>query len=820
MPTITELPVATSVTAADEVLVSQGGAARAVSVGSLLAGTQPAILAPTGTLLGRVSLGAGGPEPITVGTGLALAASTVEANGADHASFPPKTTLNLTDQAVLSSDGTPMLLPLSMLRGLFSAGENVTINGAGVISSSGAGTTVASGSASSIADLNPVGTLAETDLVAVSQGGVDHAITYANLIDGETIDQGTPAGPAADTDTLWVGQGSSTMFVQTFAAMWTWVAAHLPGYKQPVIEITTNTTLDGSAHNGRILVVSQPVTLTHSGTEGSGFACQVVNVSGGVVTLDSGITTTSGVQTLASGQCAEILALTYSAGSLNLAWVSGPTASPVPSQVNGLMVGTITYGSLALGWSVPVSGGTPTGYVVQYRVTGQSTWTTQTVAVASTVIYGLSAGTQYDLEVLAYNAGGFGPASSLVNATTGAAPSAPPGAPSGLITSAPTASTVTLTWTAPSTGGTVGSYTAQYRVTGQATWITFATGIATTTVTVSNLTASTEYDFQVIAVNSAGSSTPSTLANGTTTIAAPGVPTALSAGTMTQTTAALSWAPPSTGGAVASYTLQYRVTGSASWTQITGINGSSSTISGLTAATQYDFQVAAVNAGGTSAFTATTNATTLVAPPGLPTGLTAGTPTSSSQPLSWTIPSSGGAVASYSVRYSLHGQNAWTTATGIVATSTTITSLAGNTSYDYEVQAVNAGGSSNWTAATTATTAVAPNYLLTPVAPAAGYTAAHGTNGIIAQVNDNSASEDGSHTVPHSVNLAWSVSNTVQPTTGMQTTVQYTNNTGHNLWVTYANGPTVAGTWYLWGIAYDANSNVVTTCVSPGLVFT
>jgi hypothetical protein len=38
--------------------------------------------------------------------------------------------------------------------------------------------------------------------------------------------------------------------------------------------------------------------------------------------------------------------------------------------------------------------------------------------------------------------------------------------------------------------------------------------------------------------------------------------------------------------------------------------------------------------------------------------------------------------------------------------------------------------------------------------------------------------------------------------------------------VTYANGPTVAGTWYLWGIAYDANSNVVATCVSPGFVFT
>jgi hypothetical protein len=153
---------------------------------------------------------------------------------------------------------------------------------------------------------------------------------------------------------------------------------------------------------------------------------------------------------------------------------------------------------------------------------------------------------------------------------------------------------------------------------------------------------------------------------------------------------------------------------------------------------------------------------------------------------------------------------------GITGTSTTVTGLTANTSYDYEIEAVNAGGNSGWTAATTASTA---NYLLTPYAPAAGYTAAHGTNGIIVQVNDNSSSGDGTHTVPHAVNVAWSVSNTVQPTTGMQSTVQYST-AGHNLWVVYANGPTVAGTWYLWGVEYDVNGNVVATSVSPGFVFT
>ena len=827
MPTISELPVANSIGPADEVLVSQSGTTRAVSVGSLLAATQPAIMAPTGVLLGRTSLGAGGPEPVAVGRGLALTASTMTANGTDHAAFPSQTALRITDQAVLNSNGTPMLLQLSMLRGLFSAGTNVTIDGSGTISATGgSGSTVASGGAASIGALSEVSALAASDLVAVSQSGVDRAITYANLIDGETIDQGTAAAGAADTDTFWVGQGSSTMLVQTLGAMWTWIAGHLPGYKMPVVEISTNTTLDSSAHNGRLLVVSQPVTLTHSPTEGSGFACKVINVSGGVVALDAGIVTTSGVQTLASGQCAEIYALTYSAGSLNLAWVSGPTASPVPGQVTGLVVGTVTYSSVSVTWSIPVMGGTPTSYVVQYRVTGQSPWTTQTVAVANAVIYGLASSTEYDIEVLAYNAGGFGAPSSLVNATTAAAPSAPPGSPTGLVASAPTASSITLNWSAPTAGGSVGSYTAMYRVTGQSTWIVFATGISATAVTVTNLTASTGYDFQVIAVNNAGSSGPSATANGTTTVTAPGTPTALAVGSVTQTTAVLSWTAPIAGGAVASYTLQYRVTGAGSWTQILNLTGTTATLTGLTSGTAYDVQVAAVNSGGTSTFTPTTSASTMLVVPGLPTGVTAGTSTATTQTLSWTAPASGGAVATYSLRYSIHAANSWTTVAGITGTATTVTGLLNSTAYDYEVQSVNAGGSSPWTALVTGSTTAPSNYMMSqcPVDaggphPPAGYSATAGTNGIVAQVNDNSSATDGGHTVPHSVSAAWSTSSTVQPSAGMQTLVQYTSG-AHNLWVNWINGPATVGTWYLWAIAYDASGTAQATTVSGACTFT
>src|SRR3974390_2296495 len=107
MPTISQLPSANQITAADEVPLSQQGAARSVSVGTLLAGTQPAIAAPTGALLGRTSLGAGGPEPISVGFGLQLEADTLRATGADHADFPVQATLVPSDQVVLNSGGVP-----------------------------------------------------------------------------------------------------------------------------------------------------------------------------------------------------------------------------------------------------------------------------------------------------------------------------------------------------------------------------------------------------------------------------------------------------------------------------------------------------------------------------------------------------------------------------------------------------------------------------------------------------------------------------------------------------------------------------------------
>ena len=234
--------------------------------------------------------------------------------------------------------------------------------------------------ATPISGLGAVSMVSADDMVGISQGGADHAIRVEDFLDGRTINSGTLAAAAADTDRVWVGQGSSTMTAQTFSAIWTWMKAKLPGYRRPVVEIATNTTLDGSLHNDAILVCSQPVTLTPAFVNmGSGFACSVINVSGGAVTFAAGITTSSGSQTLDTGLAAELRAVSYSGGTVVFASLAGTgAASTPPGQVTGLTSGVATSGSVALSWQVPVTGGLPSGYLVNYRVTAVGgAWTSR-----------------------------------------------------------------------------------------------------------------------------------------------------------------------------------------------------------------------------------------------------------------------------------------------------------------------------------------------------------------------------------------------------------------------------------------------------------
>lgn len=424
MPTITQLPAATSVAPADAMPISQGGTTRAVLVGDLLASTQPAITIQSPSLLGRTSLGSGTPEQVSAGAGLNLSDGVLSANGSDHASFPAATSLTSDAALVISQQGNPMLLPVSMLRGLFSAGQNVTISPSGTISAAvGAGSSGGTGFGSAIGALSVVGAVSAQDLVPVSHAGLDCAISYGNLINGVTIDQASIAMAVNDSDTMWVAQGTNMMASQTFTAIWAWIAGKLLTFKMPVVEVIASTNLEAAVHNGRLLICSQPVTLTPLvANMRNGFRCTILNVSSGNVVLGSGVTTSTGSSTLAPGQSAEVICASYSGGVITFASMPGVAAATVmpPGQVSTLAVTAATASSITLSWQPPTTGAAASSYTVQYRVSGSSMWTATSPIVGTTTyqITGLQAGTAYDVTIQANNASASGPVSAVLTSST------------------------------------------------------------------------------------------------------------------------------------------------------------------------------------------------------------------------------------------------------------------------------------------------------------------------------------------------------------------------------------------------------------------
>ena len=513
MPTISQLPNAVQVAAIDRVPLSQSGTAHSVSVGTLLSGTQPAILVDTGALLGRTSLGPGGPEPVSIGSGLSLDKTGLVANGQDHAAFAVQPDLETTDQLVLSSAGQPRLLNVSLLRRLFTAGDKVTISADGTISAQAEVSGVAGGG---IDDLPVAFPPSAEDLLEIRQAGTSHAISYAALLDGQTIDLAQPAAPAQDSDALWVGQGSSTMARQSLAAIWAWVVTKLPGVKRPVLELTVDTALDTTVHNGHVLICSQPITLQAiPANMGTGFSCDIINMGGGSVTLSGPVLTSSGTPVLAPGQMAALRCASYSGGMIVFASFSngGGTVTP-PGEVTGFAGSSCTPTSVGLTWT-PVPGAAD--YLIEYRIQGAANWTIATSNTGSPPysVTGLQPNSMYEFGILAVNAGGSS-ASLTVTTFSTAPPLAPPGQVTGLAVTNATSNALSLTWSAPTTGGPVTYYTVQFRSSGSQSWTGHISQVDGAQCTIADLVPNASYDLQVAALNDAGAGVASEILIATT----------------------------------------------------------------------------------------------------------------------------------------------------------------------------------------------------------------------------------------------------------------------------------------------------------------
>jgi parallel beta-helix repeat protein len=82
MPTIGQLPAASSVSDSDEVPIFQNGQTLAATRAQVLAGLQTALAVPQNTLLGGVGPGTAAPVPIAIGANLSMSGGTLSASAA------------------------------------------------------------------------------------------------------------------------------------------------------------------------------------------------------------------------------------------------------------------------------------------------------------------------------------------------------------------------------------------------------------------------------------------------------------------------------------------------------------------------------------------------------------------------------------------------------------------------------------------------------------------------------------------------------------------------------------------------------------------
>jgi hypothetical protein len=101
MPTLEQLPQVVAANSPDLILLDQNGETCVVSVATLLEPVQPRLTLASGVLLGRASIGPGGPEPIGVGGGLAIQEGQLMLAG--HGLVPPAVTGSRAGNAALAS---------------------------------------------------------------------------------------------------------------------------------------------------------------------------------------------------------------------------------------------------------------------------------------------------------------------------------------------------------------------------------------------------------------------------------------------------------------------------------------------------------------------------------------------------------------------------------------------------------------------------------------------------------------------------------------------------------------------------------------------
>ncbi len=354
-----------------------------------------------------------------------------------------------------------------------------------------------------------------------------------------------------------------------------------------------------------------------------------------------------------------------------------------------LAKGTVTDSSIAISWQ---SASGALSYKIYFSTSQNGTYEVHgTAAGTQYTLNGLTAGTTYYIKVTAISGTRESAASGVLSAQTGVKAAS---VPSGVIAAAASATSVTVSWTAVEGAS---SYII-YGGTSSASLAQIGTS-TTTTYTHTGLVATTTYYYAVASVNAGGTSARSSSASATTGVSAPAVPSGVTANAASSTSMTISWTTVS---GATSYII-YGGTSSSSLAQIGTSTSTTYSHTGLTAATTYYYAVASVNAGGTSARSATASAATGTAAPSTPTGLTATVASSTSITIKFNTVTG---ATGYKL-YSSSNNSTFTLLSSLTSATYTHTGLTANTTYYYKISAVNGSAESAQSTSVSAKTSAA-----------------------------------------------------------------------------------------------------------------
>ncbi|MBL4595138.1 MAG: fibronectin type III domain-containing protein, partial [Robiginitomaculum sp.] len=408
---------------------------------------------------------------------------------------------------------------------------------------------------------------------------------------------------------------------------------------------------------------------------------------------------------------------------------AGPPSAPVITNVAGSDI-TVT-----VTWDSSTADGAPvTTYDLEYSsdnfkndiqiitITAPDASVTSISETVSPLINGES----YSFRVIANSDANSSPYSNTVDAV----PFTVSNAPTDLVATRGNGE-VTLEWNAPgfNGGSIITKYVVEYSIDNYVIDTSIKDNITPTddpiTTVIDGLANGSLYTFRVVAVNAAGSSTPSDT-DTATPATVPGAPT-LTEANRGDTTVSLIWSAPlnaagdaidNGGDAIVDYEIQFRVLNSgAPWETFVETGQSTATtaiVDSLTNGNTYEFTISAINSVGTGPVSNIETAKPATVP-GIP-NIERATSGNGLVELVWTQPSSGGeAITGYTITISPADNNGVSSQTVSAPSLTTIIGdLTNGVQYTFTVAAenvVNLGIASNPATVTPATVPGIPTEL-------------------------------------------------------------------------------------------------------------